>query len=235
MDKTPPYINLVFTLTTTATVLFVYFAVRNAESKKSHSASLLTLFGLASWMAITWTVTQNGFFKNTESLPPRPIAAILPPTIIVILLLVFQKTRNFIVNIPISALTYLHIIRVPVELVLWWLATHKVAPYLITFEGYNYDILSGVTAPFVAIFLLSEKKHAKIITTIWNLASLGLLINVVFHAFLSVPSPIQMFSFETPFLAALHTPFIWLPSVVVPCVLWSHLASLTKLYKQARL
>jgi hypothetical protein len=45
-------------------------------------------------------------------------------------------------------LTLLHIIRIPVELGLYWLFIYKAIPQLMTFEGRNFDILVGLTVPF---------------------------------------------------------------------------------------
>ena len=40
-------------------------------------------------------------------------------------------------------LTLLHIVRVPVEIVLYWLFISKAIPGLMTFNGRNFDILAG--------------------------------------------------------------------------------------------
>jgi len=48
---------------------------------------------------------------------------------------------------------------------------------------------------------------------------------------LSLPSPIQKFGIEQPNVAVAYAPFIWLPAIVVPIVLFSHLAALWKLYR----
>ena len=42
--------------------------------------------------------------------------------------------------------------RVGVEVVLFWLFIKRVVPESMTFEGRNFDIISGITAPFVAYF-----------------------------------------------------------------------------------
>ena len=49
---------------------------------------------------------------------------------------------------------------------------------------------------------------------------LGLLANIVIIAVLSFPSPIQQFGFEQPNIGLAYFPFIWLPAIIVPIVLF---------------
>jgi len=120
-------------------------------------------------------------------------------------------------------------VRVPVEIVLWWLAGFSVLPELMTFEGLNYDILAGISAPFVAIFMVGLRSKTEIGAVIWNIIGLLLLINIVVHALLSAPFLFQTMAFDQPNIAVFYFPFIYLPSFIVPVVLFAHLASLAKL------
>jgi hypothetical protein len=128
-------------------------------------------------------------------------------------------------------LTALHIIRVPVELTLLWLFQAGLEPQAMTFEGSNFDILSGLTAPIVAWLAFRGGRANRTILIVWNLAALGLLANIVIVAMLSVPSPIQRFGFDHPNVGVSYVPFIWLPAIIVPLVLFSHLAALWKLFR----
>tara|TARA_A100001011_G_C13908717_1_gene674141 strand:- start:231 stop:452 length:222 start_codon:yes stop_codon:yes gene_type:complete len=60
---------------------------------------------------------------------------------------------------PLVSLTYIHLIRIPVELVLWWLSSYDLIPLALTFEDQNFDILAGISAPFVAVFLIGKHKR----------------------------------------------------------------------------
>ena len=133
--------------------------------------------------------------------------------------------------LDVKTLTILHVIRVPVELILLSLFLHKAIPQLMTFEGRNFDILSGITAPFVYYFgFVGKRPKAKIVLA-WNFICLALLINIVINAILAAPSPFQKFAFEQPNIAIMYFPFIWLPCCIVPLVLLAHLASIRKLIK----
>jgi hypothetical protein len=56
---------------------------------------------------------------------------------------------------------------------------NNTVPQLMTFEGRNFDIMSGLTAPFVFYFGFIKKTLGTKVILIWNLVCLGLLINVV--------------------------------------------------------
>ena len=98
-----------------------------------------------------------------------------------------------------------------------------------TFEGRNFDIVAGITAPLIAYFGLTKAKLNRQAILIWNFVCLGLLVNIVANALLSAPSPIQKFAFDQPNIAILNFPFIWLPTFIVPVVLFGHLTSIKQL------
>ncbi len=100
---------------------------------------------------------------------------------------------------------------------------------LMTFEGRNFDILSGLTAPIIAWLAFRNGKTNRPLLIVWNIFALLLLINIVADAVLSIPTPFQQLAFEQPNRAVLYFPFVCLPALVVPIVLFSHLASFRQL------
>ena len=100
-----------------------------------------------------------------------------------------------------------------------------------TFEGRNFDILAGISAPFIAYFAFKENEIKQKLLLIWNIIGLGLLLNIVVNAFLSAPSPLQLFAFDQPNIAILNFPISFLPTVMVPIVLFGHLVSIRRLIK----
>ncbi len=125
--------------------------------------------------------------------------------------------------------TILHIVRIPVELVLLWLYLQKAVPELMTFEGNNFDIVSGITSPLILWMGFRQGLPKRVLLLGWNSICLVLLINIVVHAILSTPVPFQQFAFDQPNIAVLYFPFIWLPAFIVPVVLLMHLVSIVKL------
>ncbi|HEY0245738.1 MAG TPA: hypothetical protein VGC01_09260, partial [Mucilaginibacter sp.] len=119
--------------------------------------------------------------------------------------------------------TLMHTIRIVVELFLYCLFIHQLVPKLMTFEGRNFDILSGLSAP-VIFFICFVKKRNSYLLLIWNVICLGLVLNISVNAVLSAPTMFQQFGFDQPNKAILYFPFVWLPGCIVPLVLFAHLA-----------
>ena len=126
-------------------------------------------------------------------------------------------------------LTLLHTVRFPVELVLLWLYQAGQVPQLMTFEGWNFDILSGLSAPVVYFLAFRNGSTNRTLLIVWNVIALGLLANIVTLAVLSFQGPMQRLAFDQPNVGVTFLPFIWLPAIIVPVVLFSHLAALWQL------
>jgi hypothetical protein len=225
MENLPTYISVVFGLTTIMTVGLFYKATSNSK------ATLLIILG---WLTMQTFIGLSGFYTLTDTIPPRFLLLILPPILFIIGLFATSKGKQFLDNLDIKTLTILHIIRIPIEMVLFWLFVNRTVPELMTFEGRNFDILSGLTAPIILYFGFIKKKLDKKIILIWNFICLGLLINIVVNAILSAPFPFQKFAFDQPNIAVLYFPFNWLPSCVVPLVLLSHLATIRQLLNDGK-
>jgi hypothetical protein len=157
------------------------------------------------------------------------------PALAAIILLFILARKSLIEQLPLQTLTYLHVVRIPVELVLLWLYQGGQVPQLMTFEGRNFDILAGITAPVMAWLAFRGGKINRPLLIVWNTLALGLLLNIVVNAVLSFPFPLQQFAFDQPNRGVLYFPFIWLPSTIVPIVLFCHLASLWQLARNNRL
>jgi hypothetical protein len=144
----------------------------------------------------------------------------------------FTKSgKAFISNINLKALTAFHSIRLTVEIFLSVLYHYGVVSVYMTFEGTNFDILSGLTAPLVSWFAFRNTTINKKLLLGWNVICLLLLLNVVITAAFAIPSPIQKLAFEQPNIALLYFPFNLLPTIVVPMVFFAHLAAIRQLIK----
>ena len=188
-------------------------------------------------LLIVWTVIQSlvgmaGFYTNTASFPPRLIFMIGPPFLFILFLFITKRGRLFMDNCDPGAITLFHIVRIPVEIVLLILFLYSVIPETMTFEGRNFDILSGLTAPLV--YWLGYKRNilSKNILILWNVVCLGLVLNVVIHGILSAPFPFQQLSFDQPNIGILYFPFTLLPGLLVPLVIFSHLLCLRSLFQK---
>ncbi len=225
MEQLPFFISAVFVLTTALTVYFFYQATNRSK---------IFLFTVLVWLAVQAVLSLNGFYTITNNMPPRMLLLIAPPVLLMVFLFVTVRGKRFISGLRLPYLTILHVVRIPVELVLYWLMLHKAVPRLMTFEGSNFDILSGLSAPLVYYFYFIKKQWSRKVLLWWNVVCLLLLFNIVIRAVLSVPSPMQQLAFEQPNIAVLYFPFAWLPGCIVLLVLWSHVAAIRNIWLNKR-
>jgi hypothetical protein len=214
------YIFTTFGIALLSTIYFFYKA-----SQQSKGFQIL----ISSWIILQSLLGISGFYQVTNSELPRFQLLLLPPLLFIVILFITQKGRVFIDNLDLKTLTIIHIVRLPVEVVLFWLFIAKAVPQLMTFEGRNFDVFAGITAPIIYYFGFVKTMLNKSILLVWNILCLGLLINIVVNGLLSAPSPFQQFGFEQPNVAILHFPFMFLPACIVPIILFSHLASIRQL------
>jgi hypothetical protein len=229
VENLPSYISITFILTTFLTVGFLFFAVKQTVFETIPAKILV--FILFFWLIFQAVLALGGFYLETDTVPPRLLVFGLFPALLTTIIYFIFARRIFIEKLPLKILTLIHVIRIPVELVLLWLYQQKLVPQLMTFEGRNFDILSGISAPAIFWLAFRNGKVNRPLLIIWNFLALGLLFNIVTNAILSFPFPFQQFALEQPNRGVLYFPFIWLPTIVVPIVLFSHLASLWILFK----
>ena len=105
-------------------------------------------------------------------------------------------------------------------------------PELMSFEGINFDIFSGLSAPLIVYFGYRKKQWGKAVLLTWNFICLALLFNIAYHGILSVPTPFQRFGFEQPNTGLTYFPFVFLPGFIVPTVLFAHLVSIRQLLRK---
>jgi hypothetical protein len=223
MEKLPFYISPFFILITLLTVFLFY---------KASNRSRITVIVLLALLAIQAVIGLSGFFRVTNTTAPRFLLLIAPPLLCIVVFFITKKGRLFMDSFDAKRLTLLHTIRIPVEIGLFILCSYQVIPALMTFEGRNFDIIAGLTAPFVYYFGFLKNKLSPRLLLAWNFICLGLLANIVTNAILSAPFPFQQFGFDQPNIALLYFPYVWLAGCIVPLVLFSHLATIRQLLKR---
>jgi hypothetical protein len=225
MENVPVYISVVFGLSTAGAVGAWY----RASNRSGRTLGLLLL-----WLLVQAAIASTGFYTVTDGVPPRFLLLVAPPMLTIIALFATTRGQAYLAGLRMETLLLLHVVRIPVELVLYWLFLHRAVPQLMTFEGRNWDIISGVSALVIYCLLKMRRSVSTNLLLLWNVGGLALLLNIVVNAVLSAPSPFQQFAFTQPNVAILHFPFVWLPSCVVPLVLLAHMAAIRQLLAKTR-
>ena len=224
IENLPNWIALTFIVTCLLTIGLFHFS--NGKPKR------LTL------LIIIWSVIQSilayiGFYQITDTIPPRFGLVLIPTTFLIIYGLLPRQQRWFLKQRETKISTFLHSVRLPVEIVLFGLFTHKMIPELMTYEGRNYDILMGITAPIIGYLFMVQKASKKTLL-VWNIIGLILVLFILFNGILSSELPFQQFGFEQPNRGINYFPFVLLPATIVPIVIWTHLSDIIKLKKEIK-
>lgn len=196
----------------------------------SLQSKIILAFILIAWIVLQGILSSKGYYLDFTGMPPRLMITVGIPVFFILYIVIFRKAWLQLFSLKI--LTWLHIVRIPVEVILLGLYLDKQIPQLMTFEGRNFDILAGLTAPAIAYFGFTKNRLNRKIILAWNFICLGLLINIVINAVLSAPFGFQQFAYDQPNIAVAYFPFIWLPSFVVPLVLFSHLTVIIRLLRR---
>jgi len=207
-------------------------ATWNPERKKIFKRYWIA--GLIIWAAFVTTWSASGIMANFSNFPFNFLPVIAIPLIIVLILTFSPAMRDVLSFIPQEKIIRLQSFRFFVEILLWLLFIGNVLPVQMTFEGRNFDILAGISAPLIA-WLLIRRKISSNALVIWNIVCLLLLINIVTIAILSTPSPIRVFMSDPANTIVAYFPVSWLPGFLVPLAYTLHFFSLRQLSGQSKI
>ncbi len=223
----------------------IYFFIRGqryalnrlgyAPSKK-RQLLYFTAAGLLCWLGILGTLSFTGFFNDFDSIPPKIFLAVLPTVILTITLVLSKSFFRLLAQIPPAWLVYIQSFRIIVEIVLWLGLLGGFVPFQMTFEGFNLDIVLGITALMAGYVFFARGRFRRMETFIWNIFGIVLLINIVFISVVSTPSIFRIFFNEPANTFIAYFPFIWIPGFIVPFALAMHLFSIKQViyYKQLK-
>lgn len=188
------------------------------------------VFGMAFWVILVGLLSVNGFFRNFSAMPPRPVLVILLPMPVMIIIMLSRKFSDLLLSIPPHWLIYMQSFRIAVEFLLFAAFLKGVLPVQMTFEGLNFDILTGILALPVGYFCFVKRSVSGKMAVLFNIVGLGFLVIVLIVALLSMPSSFRYFMNEPSTMAVGTFPFIYLPAILVVLAYTLHIFSLRQLY-----
>ena len=220
-------------LTVTYFVLFLR-EIKKAVASSSLSAAVRkkflnrTVTTLVAWTVFVSAWSISGRMADFSLFPFNMMPVFVVPLMVVLVLMSSRTFAQVLAVIPPANIIRLQSFRFFVEILLWALLAANLLPVQMTFEGRNFDILSGVSAPLIA-FLVSRRKISRKGLIVWNVICLGLLLNIVITAIVSTPSPWRIFMNEPANYIVTYFPISWLPGLLVPLAYFLHVLSLKQL------
>lgn len=172
---------------------------------------------------VLWIGLITGLSFVPLSLPFWALSTAL--FILVSLGFLVPSSKTFLYSLDVEMLHYLHLWRLPFAFVFLWLYQAGYSGLTSTFEGLNYDIVIGLTAPVIASLAFSQKMLNREILIGWNV--LGLLAWGI-AAWLTGSDTLKNLPLAHLFG---QLPYVFYWGFLIPISLLSHLLSLAHLFK----
>jgi hypothetical protein len=204
-----------------ALVLVMALIVFQGLLQAGVDAGVVGVIALA-YLVIPAVLAWRGMLDRYNPLPAPALVMVLVLTTLTLTLTLSTAGRRVIGRIGLPALVGMQAFRIPVEWLLHRLYQEGVIPVEMTYAGRNFDIVSGLTAAALGLWLARGGRSTGLVVA-WNVLALALLANIVTIAVLSTPVPFRQFTDGPANLLPSLVPYVWLPSFLVQLALAGHL------------
>ena len=219
LDRVPLRVDALFFAAVLGVLALLVLAVRIAAQRTGQAADLWTtraVTGAVLWLVATGLAALSGALHGFS-------LSIFTALMILTGGAAFSRvgTALMVAVGPVGLIGF-QFFRVPVAMFLRGMYQAGQAPVQMTYEGLNFDIFVGLTAPAMA-WLVWRGKVGSYAIWAWNAFGLVLLTEAIVIAALSMPTEFRVFTNEPPSTFALYAPYVWLPTVLAPAALLGHL------------
>ena len=184
----------------------------------------------AAWLALTGGAAAAGWLRFR---PPTMILVFIATFVIAIAFALSPIGRRVAMQLPLAALVGFQAFRAVLEVMLHRAYIEGLMPIQMSYAGRNFDIISGLTAAAVALWLAAGGRSARIVLA-WNILGTLLLANILGIALLSAPTPLRVFMNEPSNVWITQAPWVWLPAVMVLAAIAGHALVYRRLWLEAR-
>jgi hypothetical protein len=214
--------------------LFVYATWRTGDGLAPAARLRRTIFagaGMAIWLAAQAAAALSGWLGRFELRPP-PIVIWFASMLVMTLILAWSSFgRRFADKLPFVALIGFQAFRLPLELVMHRAAVAGLMPNVMSYSGYNFDIITGITAIPLALTAWRRPLPRPLIM-LWNLTGQLLLIAIAIIAFAATPV-FRAFGDDQLNVWVVQFPYVWI-AVMVAAALFGHVVTMRKLLAERR-
>jgi len=227
-----PSVYILFTAVIVLVVLMAYRVVlqRMAMPARDRSRKFLNVsFVMLGWITYITVISFTDLLKDL-SLPPKFVLLIFLPLIVGMIIFYRNSKKNKVIReIPRTWPVYFQSFRIVVELMLLYTFYADIIPESATFEGLNFDVLMGISAPFIAYFIV-RKNGARSFQYFWNILGILMVLFVAFIIASSMYFP-RIWGSEVPLVSLkfVEMPFILLAGFLAPIAIFMHVLSLAQL------
>ena len=201
--------------------LFAFASLKASANEQEQKQAVKIILAYVVWMIFVSGLGFSGILGDFSSMPPKMMIFFVINLFTSIAFAFSSVGTQIIKNIPIAAIIGFQSMRILVEIGIWRANKEGLAPIQMTFEGYNFDIITGILSLVLIPILL--KNPSKKIVALWSVVGVGLLVTILTIAILSLPLPIRVFLNEPANVWVTRMPYILLPGVLVHLAIVGHI------------
>lgn len=199
-----------------------------SAARQGAIAAVLSL----AWIAVTGLLASRGVLRMWG--PPTMGLVLGPAFLIPVAIALSPLGRQLVAGIPIAWLVGFQGFRIIVEMLLHRAYVEGLMPVQMSWSGRNLDVVSGVTAVAVGLWLARSLRPSSLLVALWNTLGVALVANILLVALLSAPTPFRVFTNDPPNVWITRAPWVWLPSVMVLAAILGHALVIRWLIAQTR-
>jgi hypothetical protein len=192
----------------------------------------MTAVGAGAWLGATWAAAETGHLSRLDLWPPPFMGLAVAIFLLGVLMARTRFGTRLADGLPLAALVAVQAFRFPLELLMHHAYREGVMPYQMSYTGWNFDIITGLTALPVA-WALHRGLGGRRLALAWNALGSLLLLNIVVIAVVSTPI-IGLFGPDLLNTWVMFPPFVWLPAVMVLMAFAGHLLIARAIRRQCR-
>jgi hypothetical protein len=201
-----------------------------ADVAVARRRAVVSTAGMGGWMGLLAVAAASGAVARFDLRPPPMAGAFLGTVVVSLAFALSRSGKRLALGLPLGALVGFQAFRLPLELVMHQAATDGLMPSVMSFNGYNFDILTGICATLVGAWLAVGRPPRGVLVA-FNVLGSTLLLVVSTVAVLALPlfaafGPEQLNVWVTRF------PYIWM-AVMVGSALVGHVLLARRLLSDA--
>lgn len=236
MTEVPAHLAQMF-LALVAAVAALFVSAQSRLAGDSPAERLRgTLAGalvVAVWLGVSGLLAARGALSDFARVPPPFALLMLAFTAATTALALSPLGTKLVTNAPLAWLVGYQAFRVPLEYWLHAMWERGFIPVQMTWSGVNFDVATGIAALAVA-GLAARGRAPRALVAAWNALGCALLATIVTVAFLSMPTPLRVFTNEPASTIVATLPYVWLPAFLVQAAWFGHLLVWRRLARDRR-
>ena len=196
--------------------LLAFRALRQAGAAPAFIAGVALVY-----LVIPGILAWRGMLDRYNPLPAPALVMVALLAAVTLTITLSSPGRRIVAAVGLPALVGFQAFRIPVEWLLHRLYQEGLVPVQMTYAGRNFDIITGISAAALGVWL-TRGRPSKSIVIAWNVLGLALLVNIITIAVLSTPVPFRRFLDGPPNTLPSLFPYVWLPTFLVQMALAGH-------------